>query len=60
MSRPYIVESGRGRLILNELPDAGSITVDVNGAGFSVILNRAQLMATAAALALAAKRLGVK
>lgn len=57
MSRPYIVESGRGRLILNEMPEGGSVTVDVDGAGHTLILDRTKLIAVAAALMQCAKRL---
>lgn len=57
MTRPYIVESGNGRLIFNEFDGKGSITIDVKGSGYTIMLDRTHLVAVAAALMQCAKRL---
>jgi hypothetical protein len=58
MSRPFILEIGRGRLILNEMPDCASLTIEVGGSGHTILPNKRQCLQAAAALVQAAKRLG--
>ena len=57
MTRPCIIEIGRGRLIINEMPDCGSVTLEVGGAGHTVLPDRKQLLIAAAALMQCAKRI---
>ena len=57
MTRPCIIESGRGRLIVNEMRDCASVTLEVGGAGHTLLLNPKQLIAAAAALMQCAKRI---
>ena len=56
--RPFIAEQGRARLIVNEFPDSGCLTLDIDGAGVTMFPDREQCLAIAAVLISIAKRIG--
>lgn len=50
MSEPYIINKGRGRLILNEVGDQASLMIDVAGAGQTILLSKVERLTLALAL----------
>lgn len=57
MNRPFTIGNGDAKLVLNELPSQGGLTVEVRGVACTVLLSREHLIAAAAAFNQAAKRL---
>lgn len=54
---PVIIEIGRGRLILNRVGDRCSVTVDVGGAGYTLLPDRAASLHIAGELMFLARQI---
>lgn len=54
---PVIIEIGRGRLILNRVGDKCSVTVDVEGAGYTLMPDRSTSLHIAGELMFLARQI---